>query len=647
MAKSKGFLTIFLALLILGIPACQTGQDDRQILEPSFFTDKVVPVIEIKAKPFNLKQVRILDGPFKDAMERDRKYLLALEPDRLLHNFRVNAGLSSSAEPLVGWEKPDVELRGHTVGHYLSACALMYASAGDEELKTKANHIVAELAKCQEVLGLSGYLSAFPEEFIDRVEATKRVWAPYYTLHKILAGLLDMYVHCGNTQALDVAERMASWVKMRTDRLDEEHMQRMLDKTEQGGMNDVLSNLYAATGKARYLKLARHFDQKSYTEPLSNYRDELKGLHVNSFIPNMIGTAREYELTGDPVLHRIATYFWDQVTNARSYATGGTSNDEAWRTEPYKLASELGPDSHESCCTYNMLKLTKHLFSWSANPHYADYYERALFNGILPTQNPEDGMMMYYVPMASGLFKTFMTPRDSFWCCTGTGMENHAKYGDSIYFHDDESLYVNLFLASELTWGEKGILIQQVTNFPEQERTFLIINVNRPIELTIHIRIPYWVGEDGYVEINGLKLETFSSPGSFLTLKRNWKNGDRIDVFLPMKLHLQPMPDNSNLVAIMYGPLVLAGQLGAVELPREEVYGKYGPSVDPVPVPYFSPASDDLDSWIKPVEGEPLIFRTVGAGKPEDVTLVPYYKLFGQRYAIYWDIRLGESKQEE
>jgi DUF1680 family protein len=645
--KSKGFLEVLLALTILGIVACQTGQEEREIRELSFFKNKIQPVIQIKARPFNLKQVRLLDGPFKDAMERDKKYLHELESDRLLHNFRINAGLPSSAEPLGGWEKPDVELRGHTVGHYLSACALMYASAGDEELKTKANHIVAELAKCQEVLGLSGYLSAFPEEFIDRVEATERVWAPYYTLHKILAGLLDMYVHCGNTQALDVAERMASWVKMRTDRLDEEHMQRMLDKTEQGGMNDVLSNLYAATGKAEYLKLARHFDQKSYTEPLSNYRDELKGLHVNSFIPNMIGTAREYELTGDPVLHRIATYFWDQVTNARSYATGGTSNDEAWRTEPYKLASELGPDSHESCCTYNMLKLTKHLFSWSANPHYADYYERALFNGILPTQNPEDGMMMYYVPMASGLFKTFMTPRDSFWCCTGTGMENHAKYGDSIYFHDDESLYVNLFLASELTWGEKGILIQQVTNFPEQERTFLVINVNRPIELTIHIRIPYWVGEDGYVEINGLKLETFSSPGSFLTLKRNWKNGDRIDVFLPMRLHLHPMPDDSNLVALMYGPLVLAGQLGAVELPREEVYGKYGPSVDPVPVPYFSPASDDLDSWIKPVEGEPLIFRTEGAGKPEDVILVPYYKLFGQRYAIYWDIRLGESKQEE
>jgi DUF1680 family protein len=639
MKKRKSFLTLLFLMVLFGITACQTEQEQGAISGVNFFTDEIEPVVEVKAKPFNLKQVRLLDGPFKDAMERDADYLKELESERLLHNFMANAGLPASAEPLGGWEKPDVELRGHTVGHFLSACAWMYASTGDEELKAKADRIVAELAKCQEALGPSGYLSAFPEEFIDRVEATERVWAPYYTLHKILAGLLDMYIHCGNTQALDIAEKMAAWVKIRTDRLDEEHMQRMLDKTEQGGMNDVLSHLYAATGKPEYLKLARRFDQKSYTEPLSNYQDELKGLHVNSFIPNMIGTAREYELTGDPVLRRIATFFWGQVTLARSYATGGTSNDEAWRTMPYKMASELGPFSHESCCTYNMLKLTRHLFSWSADPCYADYYERALFNGILATQNPEDGMMMYYVPMASGLFKTFMTPRNSFWCCTGTGMENHAKYGGSIYFHDDDSLYVNLFLASELTWEEKGLQIRQETNFPEQEGTSLIIKVNKSAELTIHIRIPYWVGQEGYVEINGLKLETFSSPGSFLTIRRKWKNGDRIDVILPMHLHLCSMPDDPNLAAIMYGPLVLAGQLGAVELPREEIYGKYGPTVDPVAVPFLSPLSDNLGAWVKPADGEPLTFRTEGAGRPKDVTLVPFYKLFGQRYAIYWQFQ--------
>jgi len=255
-------------------------------------------------------------------------------------------------------------------------------------------------------------------------------------------------------------------------------------------------------------------------------------------------------------------------------------------------------------------------------------------------------MMMYYVPMASGLFKTFMTPRDSFWCCTGTGMENHAKYGDSIYFHDDESLYVNLFIASELTWGEKGVRIRQVTNFPEQEKTFLVINVDRPVELTIHIRIPYWIGKEGYVEINGLKLETFSSPGSFLTLKRKWKNGDRIDVFLPMKLHLHPMPDDPKLAAVMYGPLVLAGELGTEGYNPKTVYAESQGvlrNVTVPPSPTFAPATEDLDSWIKPVPGRTLAFRTVNVGRPNDVTLVPYHRLFGQRYAIYWRLNPKEG----
>lgn len=636
----KGCLVLGLAI---GLVCCGEEEAMKERPEMVPISVKVEPVISIKAHPFPLNRVRLMDGPFKDSMEKDRMYLHELDPDRLLHNFRVNAGLPSSAEPLGGWERPDVELRGHTVGHFLSACALMYASTGDEELKAKADGIVAELAKIQEALGSSGYLSAFPEEFFDRVEATEKVWAPYYTIHKIFAGLLDMYVYCRNTQALDVAERMAAWVKMRTDKLDQEHMQAMLDKTEQGGMNEALSNLYALTGKAEYFQLAQRFDQKSYTEPLAGYRDELKGLHVNSFIPNMIGTAREYELTGDPVLRRIATFFWNQVVEARSYATGGTSNREVWGSEPYQMAGELGPNTHESCCTYNMLKLTRHIFSWSAGARYADYYERALYNGILPTQNPEDGMMMYYVPMASGLFKTFMTPQDSFWCCTGTGMENHAKYGDSIYFYDGEGIYINLFIASELDWSERGIRIRQETDFPEKANTVLFFDLSRPTSMTVRIRIPYWVTDDGYVEVNGLRLETFSSPGSFLELKRTWRDNDRVDLFLPMGLHLFPMPDDPNLAAIMFGPLVLAGELGAVDLPKEEIYGKYGPRVKPVPVPYFVGDIDDLNSWIQPVENEPLKFRTVNAGVPEDVTLIPFYRLFGQRYAIYWEIKKKEE----
>ncbi|MHC4754407.1 MAG: glycoside hydrolase family 127 protein [Planctomycetota bacterium] len=586
--------------------------------------------------PFNLKQVRLLDGPFKKNMERDRKYLYDLDSDRLLHMFRVTAGQPSTAKPLGGWEAR--ELRGHTMGHYLSACALLYASTGDEKIKAKADNIVAELAKCQNVFG-NGYLSAFPEEGIKNIiYGTGGWWAPWYTLHKIYAGLIDMYNHCGNQQALEVAVKMAAWAKGHLDNLTEEQTQQMLD-TEYGGMNEVFCNLYAVTRNPDHLELARKFDHKRIFDPLANFEDRLKGLHVNTQIPKIIGTAREYELTGEQYYYRIATFFWDQVVNARSYCTGGTSNDEHWHSEPYKLANELSVASQESCCTYNMLKLTRHLFTWQPNAEYADYYERALFNSILSTQDPKTGMMMYFVPLNSGHWKVFNTPNDSFWCCTGTGLENHVKYGDSIYFYNDEELYVNLFIASELNWDDKGLKIIQQTNFPEQEGTSLIIETGKTVELVINIRIPYWAVKPAIVKINGKRQKTNARPGSYLKLKRKWKDGDRIDVDMQMSLHLDRMPDDRNLAAIMYGPLVLAGELGTEGLP-EKIYLKgqldHGATPEYPPVPEFYVESDDINSWIKPVEGKPLTFKTIGAGKPKDVTLIPYHKLFNQRYAIYW-----------
>jgi len=625
----KKYLFLLLAVFILFVPSFALTQ---QILISDH--DKIK--ISIKAYPFALTQVRLLDGPFKRAMERDMKYLLDLESDRLLHMFRVTAGLPSDAEPLGGWESPGTELRGHFMGHYLSACAMMYAATWNIEIKDKADAIVSELAKCQEALG-NGYLSAYPEEFIDRVEATERVWAPYYTLHKIFAGLLDMYVHCDNRQALSVAEKMADWVKMRTDRLSEEHMQRMLNHTEQGGMNEVLANLYAVTGNPDHLALSFRFNQKSYNEPLTDYKDKLKGLHVNSIIPNIVGTARQYELTGDRYYHDVADFFWEQITRARSFSTGGTSHDEHWGSDPYQLDAQLSPTTQETCCTYNMLRLTRHLFCWYADPKYADYYERALFNGILPTQNPEDGMMMYYVSLGSGFYKTFNTPRNSFWCCTGTGVENYAKTGNSIYYHTNDGLYVNLFIASELNWKDKVVTIRQETNFPEEEGTTLVIGTEKPVEFTLHLRIPYWT-EDARVIINGESLQESASPGSYLEIKRTWNGGDKIEVTLPMSLHLHRMPNNPNRASILYGPLVLAGELGTKNLTKEDRYGHYGPVKEPLPSSYFVVKDKNLNTWIKPIEEKPLTFKTINAGRPDDVSLIPFYKLFGQRYAVYWDV---------
>lgn len=635
-------LTFIIGFSFLAVLAVRPGHSDDTL----FASAKVGPKVRIQAYPFSLKDVRLLEGPFKQAMERDLKYMLSLEPDRLLHTFRVTAGLPSSAQPYGGWEKPDGELRGHSIGHYLSACAFMYATTGDAKIKANADYVVAELAKCQKALGPSGFLSAYPEEFFDRVFSVRRVWAPFYTLHKILAGLVDWHEYGASAQALDIAENIARWVRSRADKSDEHHMEIVLNHTEQGGMNEVLTNLYSITGKPEYLALARRFDEKHYTVPLSEHRDVLKGEHVNSFIPNVIGAAREYEMTGNPALYEIATYFWNQVTGARSYATGGTSNGEGWQADPYVISTELGKDSHESCCTYNMLKLTRHLFSWEPKAEYADYYERALFNGILPTQDPATAMMMYYVPMMPGMFKTFMSPFDSFWCCTGTGMENHAKYGDSIYFHDPDGVFVNLFIASELKWSDKGFGLLQETKFPEEGRTTLIVTAAKPGEMAVRVRIPWWVGKGGFVKVNGRKIEAFAAPSSYLTLKRAWNKGDRIEVVLPMGLRLERTPDNVNVAAVLYGPIVLAGQLGPVGLPEDKIFGPYGPSGDPVAVPKLAVKDADPSTWIKPVAGKPLTFRTESVGVPTDITLVPFYKLFGQRYTVYWDFTPEPKKKE-
>jgi len=329
--------------------------------------------ISWQVEPFSLKQVRLLDSPFKDAMEINNKWLVSLPSERLLHSFRITAGLSSSAEPLGGWEKPDCELRGHFAGgHFLSGCALAHAATGDEEIKSKANNLVAELAKCQESLK-SGYLSAFPEEEFDRLREQRRVWAPYYTYHKIFAGLLDMYVYCGNQQALDMAEKMAGWVDHWLESISDEHLQRIL-QTEYGGMMEGLCNLAAVTGKRQYLHLAGRFEKKMFFDPLAAHRDELKGIHANTHIPQVIGAARLYELTGNTRYRDIASYFWNEVTSERAYCTGGTSNGESWNTDPGKLADQLGKHTEECCCAYNMLKLTRHIFGWSADARAMDYY---------------------------------------------------------------------------------------------------------------------------------------------------------------------------------------------------------------------------------------------------------------------------------
>lgn len=605
--------------------------------------EKVASKVPFKAQSFDLGDVKLLDGPFRAAMLRNQKYLLSLENDRMLHNFRVNAGLPSSAKPLGGWEAPDVELRGHATGHLLTALALMYASTGDARFKTKGDALVAELANVQQALpsrGFNqGYLSAFPEELFDRVEKRQKAWAPYYTLHKILAGLLDMYQLAGNQQALDVLLKKADWVKFRVDRLTDEQQQAVL-QTEFGGMNDVLANLYAVTGNSEHLRIARKFDHQRVFDPLARGEDALNGLHANTQIPKAIGAAREYELTGEKRYHDIASFFWERVALHRSYVIGGHSDDEGFFPIE-QFSKHLGATSTETCNTYNMLKLSRHLFAWEPSARTMDFYERGLFNHILASQDPATAMMTYYVPLRPGAFRTYSTPNDSFWCCVGTGMENHAKYGETIYFRAEQALYVNLFIASELNWKEKGLVVRQETKFPETDSTRLTVKAAKPIKLAFKIRYPAWAQSGMTLTVNGKREALTAKPGSYVTIERTWKTGDAIEVKLPMSLRLEAMPDDPKMVALLYGPIVLGGDLGTEDLTEARRFGPSAPQVSrvkPIQVPAFVGEVKDVLAKVKPVPGKPLHFVTQGLAQPSEVSLAPFYSLYDRRYNVYWKV---------
>jgi hypothetical protein len=595
--------------------------------------------LALAARPFPMTQVRLLEGPCKQAQDLNRAYLHRLPVDRLVHNFKVNAGLPSSAQPLGGWEKPDCELRGHFTGHCLSACGLGYSSTGDKELKQKSEEMVAELARCQQALK-GGYLSAFPLEFWDRLKARKKVWAPFYTIHKIMAGMLDVYQHTGNKQALEVLQGMAAWADQWSQPIPPEHMQSIL-MTEFGGMAEVLHNLAAATQDKRWAEVAQRWHHSRFFDPLALRRDELKGLHVNTQVPKVIGAALRYELSRQRRYHDIADFFWYEVTSARCYCTGGTSNNEGWQTDPGRLAEELqkGYNTNECCVAYNMMKLTRRLYQWTADPCYFDYYERTLFNHRLGTLHPETGGSMYYLPLRTGARKVFGADFDAFWCCTGTGVEEYAKLNDSIYFHDGRGLYVNLFIASELDWKEKGVKVRQQTNFPEQEGTALTFTAAKPVQMALCIRIPVWATRGGSAKVNGTPVNAFASPGSYLTIARTWKTGDRLELSLPMSLYSWPMPDDETLQAFMYGPLVLVGAVSDEKLTKEQMYGRgLGPEArrQPVVLPDFRGDGRNLPAWIK-ASNQPLTFRTTG--QERDVTLVPFYRMYDQRYGVYWRVR--------
>ena len=598
----------------------------------TFARDEIKPKLQL----FALRDVTLEAGPLQQARDWNRAYMLRLPNDRLLHNFRITAGLPSSAKPLGGWEDPKCELRGHFVGHYLSACALLCAATGDTAIKAKADELVAGIAECQAKLNQNGYVSAFPAELFDRLDRRTNVWAPYYTLHKIMAGLLDMKTHAGNDQALEILVELAGWVDAWTAAKTEEHMQDILN-TEYGGMNEVLYNLAAVTGDDRWARTGDRFTKKVFFTPLAMRRDELKGQHMNTHVPQVIGAARRYELSSDYRFADVARFFFETVSESRTYATGGSSNNEHWLTSPNRLAVEMHISSHhqECCCAYNMMKLARHLYSWSVDSRLIDYYERNLVNHRLGAIEPETGHTTYFLSLAPGAWKTTCTEDATFWCCTGTGVEEFAKLNDTIYAHDDDALFVNLYFASTVNWKERGVRLKQVTTFPESDHTELTIEKTPAKAWTLRLRIPAWTTAENSVAINGKRLEAAGTPGSYLTITRTWKAGDRVELTTPMRLTAEPLADDRMQQAFLYGPLVLAGQFPRSGL-AEDLEHHQGPEIQEAPavdVPPLKSSGADPATWIKPVPGEALRFRIID----QELTLKPLNQSW-QRFAAYWTV---------
>lgn len=628
--KKRIWLAAFMGLCLTDAFAQYPGQSEACM--------KVPVQVPLKALSFDYADVRLLDGPFKRAMEVNQRWLKEADVERFMHNYRVTAGLKTNAEAFGGWEGLDVELRGHSLGHLLTALSEMYASTGDELYKQKCSAFVEALAECQQALDADGYLSAFPEHLIDRAIEGKSVWAPWYTLHKIYAGLLDAYLLCDNRQAYDVVSKMCDWAYGKLKPLSDDDLQRML-QCEFGGMSEFFYNMYAVSGNLHHKELGDKFYHKVILNPLLEGEDKLGGTHANTQIPKAVGEARGYEVTGEQRHHDIAEFFWHTVLKNHTYVTGGNSDSEYFG-QPGKLSERLGQNTTETCNTYNMLKLTRHLFTWDALPGYADYYERALYNHILSSQNPETGGVTYFHTLHPGSAKDFHMPFIAHTCCVGTGYENHSKYGEAIYYRtsDDKGLYVNLFIASVLEWKEKGLKLRQETSFPEESSTRLTLSAETPVDLTLHLRYPVWAVDGVEVKVNGKKVAVRTKPSSYISLKRTWKEGDIIEMEMPMRLHTEFMPDNPSKGAILYGPIVLAAELGADDI--DDTFG----------VPVFVNPDKKLEKWIKPVEGKQMTFRTIGVGRPEEALLSPLYKIYNQRYAAYFDFFTEEDwthKQKE
>jgi DUF1680 family protein len=602
---------------------------------------------------FPLRDVRLGPSPFLDAQTTDLHYLMAMDPDRLLAPFLREAGLEPKQPSYGNWESSGLD--GHMGGHYLSALALMFASTGDPEVQRRLNYFVAELKRAQQANG-DGYLGGIPggraawrdvadgKLHADNFSVNGK-WVPWYNLHKIYAGLRDAWHYAGNEDARLMLIQLSDWALRLTGKLTDEQMQAML-KSEHGGMNEVLADVYQMTGDARYLALALRFSHQAVLAPLGKGEDRLTGLHANTQIPKVIGFQRIGELTKRKDMAQAAEFFWQTVVEHRTVAIGGNSVKEHFHDSADFSPMINEVEGPETCNTYNMLKLTEMLFLADGQGKYADYYERALYNHILASQRPGGGFA-YFTPMRPNHYRVYSQVDQGMWCCVGSGIESHAKYGEFIYAHDKDALFVNLFIPSVLKWRDKGVEVTQTNRFPDQAGTR--ITVDSDARFTMKIRYPAWVaaGKLG-VRVNGRAVRIDAQPGSYLSIDRAWRKGDRVDLSLPMTTRLEQMPDKSNYYAVMHGPIVLAAKtnpfLGEkLNFLADDSRMGHIASGQVCPLesaPTFVADSRDFLKRFKPVKGKALTFMAPGlvkgGGVGPSTEFIPFFRLHESRYAMYF-----------
>ncbi len=609
---------------------------------------------------FPLQDVKLLESPFLQAQQTDLHYIMAMNPDKLLAPFLREAGLTPKAPSYTNWENTGLD--GHIGGHYISALSMMYAATGDTTVYNRLNYMLDELYRAQQAVGTGfiggtpGSLQLWKEIKEGNIHAgsfnLNGKWVPLYNIHKTYAGLRDAYLYAGSDLARQMLIALTDWMADITSGLTDEQMQDML-RSEHGGLNETFADVADITGDKKYLELARKFSHKTLLEPLTKDEDCLTGMHANTQIPKVIGYKRIADLTQDHDWDHAARFFWNTVVKHRSVCIGGNSVREHFHPADNFTSMLNDVQGPETCNTYNMLRLTKMLFQSSPDSRFADYYERALYNHILASQQPAKGGFVYFTPMRSGHYRVYSQPETSMWCCVGSGLENHTKYGEFIYAHTEDTLYINLFIPSRLTWKEKNLVLAQESRFPDEEQIRFRVEKSTKKAFSFKFRYPAWA-KGASVSVNGKVQDITAQPGEYLTIHRKWKAGDEITLNLPMQVTLEQIPDQEQFYAFMYGPVVLANPTGTENM--DGLYADdsrgghiaHGKQVSLEKIPMLIGSSESLSQAVRKTDDKQLSFNYTGSVYPaqkEALKLIPFFRLHDSRYAIYFH-RVTQTEAE-